>query len=272
MRAFLFILGVLLLLGSLCAFAIMGLSPKQKLSSLRAIPSEFTFSDLVNVAVLCVALFSLLIAGASVWVAIKSYKDSVATAKQQQEALNASRKALETVVSNSAKQQAVLEQSLRISEDQLRILGEQWDKELERQARKPRIQIALGSIHWEEFQKSPIIPLQIENRDENSSTLTFTVRNIGNASVYKGFVLISADPKNIVVERHKFRVQIADKYLYQTPTADLLPYNEAKTYYSFPVDVIIPREVRDFSILFKIFGENLPAQELLTRFRVVSPQ
>lgn len=261
MRAALWVTAFLLFAISL---AIVSYLLKDKVRVL--FPGELNFSDVVNIALFVVAIFAL-------FIALASYSHSIETAKQQRETLEASRKALEAVVSMANKQQALLEKNLQTSEAQLSVIQEQWRRELERQARKPEVEIGLDNISWEELQRKPTIDLPAGLT--NWKRLIFRVRNTGNAPVLRPVVIIAAIPETVFVDLADFRMAERanhNRYQFSGPTVnDIQPFAQTNTDYTFRVDVTVPPGIKEFAIVFRIFGQNLETKEIKTHFRVIPP-
>jgi len=61
-------------------------------------------------------------------------------------------------------------------------------------------------------------------------------------------------------------------YRYQTKALDLHPVGIAGGGYDFHVEVLVPPDLEKFRLLFRVFGENLPAQELDFVFLAIPSQ
>src|SRR5712691_1740059 len=116
---------------------------------------KLALGDIVNIAAVLMAAFSL-------FVAIAAYRDATRSGAEQQRTLDASRSALEVVVETATKQQQLLERAAGTLDTQLSLLQEQARRELERLGRKPTIEVALGDIPWSVLRTNPTVPVRFE--------------------------------------------------------------------------------------------------------------
>lgn len=206
----------------------------------------------------------------AVYVAIVSYRLTVEAAKDQQVSLDASRRALESVVSVARAQQDLLRQTLDTSQAQLRILQEQWKKEEERLARKPEVEISFGTVPWSVLRRNPTLALPASS--EGWSTFTFLVVNRGNAPVVKPMVLIVAKPSIVKLDQvgyHQASRPNHNVYLFSGPNVvDLQPASLAGRPYSFAVDAWAPAELTGSDLEFSIMGENLKVRTVRIHFEI----
>jgi len=120
----------------------------------------------VNVAVLTVSVLAL-------YIAVRSYRDTTRTSLEQQRTLDASRDALGSVVEVARKQQELLARNLEETQGLFNLQSEQYRRELEREGKKPLLEIALGAMKGRELEKIETINIDL------AQNLGFTVTNLG---------------------------------------------------------------------------------------------
>ena len=200
-----------------------------------------------------------------------SFREAQKTGKQQEESLkhqeatlDASRQALESVVATARGQQDLLRQDLEIHR-------EQWAKELERLARKPRLEITLGNTPWQVLRRNPTITLIVGK--EYWATLTFDVRNKGNAPVVQPVVLIVASPPTVeLVEPISHGVPRQNRNVFQISGSGVLefqPETLAGEPYRITVDAWAPPDLREFDVVFQIHGQNLKVVKTGIHFQII---
>ncbi len=218
-------------------------------------------SDWINIVLLIMGLFGLFIAIQSYFVAVSQLQQATKDSEEQRQSLNASRARLETTLDAATKQQELLSKNLETSKAQLGILEEQWKREQARQARKPKLEITLKGLSHDLHSKSPL-PLNLKiNR---TAILAFIVTNNGNSPVINPFVAVIVDPQTVKVDypNSLFPLDRQNPYRYLTKALTLHPVGITGGGYDFHVEVLVPPDVEKFRLLFRVFGDNLPAQEL----------
>lgn len=266
MRALLWLVAALLFLG---AAAIVLFLVKGKPIAL-ALP-KLALADFVNIAILLVAVVSL-------FVAVVTYTDAKNAAVQQQAALDASRKALESVVQTATGQQTLLQKNLETLQAQLEVTQAQWRQEQERLARRAEISIlSLNNRPWATIQEAQAHGnLSITIPAEGSQALTFSLRNIGQAALVHPIYIFTATPETVLVDERNVRVPRPDRNVLQISGAnviDFLPYSATRTDSNISADVTVPRSVSNFALRLRILGENMNgALEVNLNFNVVHQQ
>lgn len=248
MRLFLWLVAVLLLLAS---FAIILFLLKGKPSSF-ALP-KLGLSDLVNVALFLVAVVSL-------FIAVATYVDARDSARQQQESLDASRRALDSVVQQFTQQQALMEKHLEMSQTQLAVVQEQWKREQENLAKRAHIEIvSLNGTDWETIEKNHY-DIVAEVAPQTRLPLTFVMRNTGMIALVRPIYLLTATPANVFLDQRDSPRGRPNHNVLQISgitVSDVLPYSQIETDFLVTIDVTISDEVPKFDLSFKIVGENI---------------
>jgi len=238
---------------------------------------KMSLGDITNILAVGIAVFSLVLA-------VAVYRDSARSGAEQQRTLTASRAALEAVVDRATTQQKLLEitvgtldsqqkameRAAGTLDSQLVLIREQTDRELEKLRRKPVIQVALGDLPWYKIRTNPRISFLFK---EPKETFHFIVSNVGTAPAIRPTTIIRTSPEKVFVAgqgdgpgRRPNVYQISG-----LGAADILPITEAKTGYSFAVDISVPNDVNEFDLYFRMFGENLAATEFSLHVLVTRP-
>lgn len=239
----------------------------EKLPPIQA--GSLAIGDLVNFSTALLTMIGLAVALGSFYVAIAAYQKSIEDSEQQQKNLDASRAQLQAVVDTATKQQEVLSKNLETSKALLAIQEEQWQREKERQARKPKIEIELNGTKEKELKdKTPIRLALGKNR---TATLNFVMTNVGHITVNEPIVLAIANPQTVYLDKSGMRIERQDHHRYQYKSLPLVPHAISNAGYSTSIDVFVPAELDSFDLLFRVYGENLPAHELELKFLVVPP-
>jgi hypothetical protein len=255
------------------------------MSEERSSWTKFKLSDWAILVSLGISFIGLFIAIQSYSVAVLQLEQATKDSEEQRQSLNASRARLQTTVDAATKQQELLSKNLEISiaqqelltknletsKAQLGILEEQWKREQERQARKPKIEITLKGFSQDLRSKSPL-PLNLKiNR---TAILAFIVTNSGNSPVLNPLVSVAVDPQTVKVDRPNslFPLDRQNPYRYQTKALDIHPVGISRGGYDFHIEVLVPPDVEKFRLSFQVFGENLPAQQLELVFLAIPPK
>jgi hypothetical protein len=146
------------------------------------------------------------------------------------------------------------------------VLEEQWKREQARQARKPKVEVTFNGLSQNDLRGKSPLPLHLKiNR---TAMLTFVVTTTGNSSVLNPLVSVVVDPQTVKVDRPDslFPMGRQNPYRYQTKALDLHPVGISGSGYDFTVEVLVPSDVETFRLLFRVFGDNLPAHELHMTF------
>jgi hypothetical protein len=235
--------------------------------SLKTLSPAEMLNSVVNVAVLLVSLIGLLVSFLALYIAVRSYQEAVRGGREQQKTLDASRDSLESVVKTAQQQQKLLEESLQASKGLLGILSEEYRRQLERENRRPNVEISLGAMPWEDLRKGPTINVDLTQNFE------FEITNKGNAPVLRPIVNVFTFPPSVFVDKAGFKVEKRPNHNHFTFQGgpDILPKTQVTTPYLFPVELAVPPEVKDFDIEFEIFGENLKSRTEKVHCRVFQP-
>lgn len=238
--------------------------------------------DFMNLLMAVLTIIGIFIALVSLYVAIAAYQKSVRDSQEQQKSLDDSRKQLQAVVDATTKQQEILGKNLEsskaqqellnknldTSKAQLGLLEEQWKREQERQARKPKLEITFNSRSSKELHAK--LPLPLVLQPNRTATLTFVVANIGNSPVLNPLISVFVGPPSVRVDRPGGVYETkSDHDRYQTKAITLSPKETAGSSYSFTVEVLVPAEIEAFKLLFRVHGDNLPHKDLDLTFRVI---
>jgi len=205
-----------------------------------------------------VDVLAFIISIASLYIALASYQEAQKSGAEQQRSLEASRKALESVIETAQKQRTLLEENLKTASTHLALVQQQRKEEMRRLAKKPGVEIGLGSISSKQLKALKHINVAVD--ENNVATFNFLVTNIGDAPVIQPDVLIIAEPRNVLLDQRGNRVSKRDNHnvvQFSGPTSlDLLPFEISKTPYAYTIDAVVPPTVKEFSLDFSIYGLN----------------
>jgi len=127
------------------------------------------------------------------------------------------------------------------------------------------------------------LPFICYSEDESSSPIVLTVtgvkwRRIFFDVVNTGAVVIphatlaltSQTPGVSVYQMNQRRADPQSAFEWNpTQVVDLVPYSTSDSGYDFPADVTIDDGVADFTIVFRIFADNLRSHTVLSSFHVI---
>jgi len=224
----------------------------------------WTIRDVVQLAGVVLNIVALAIAVGAIQMAAASSKDNRESGQKQQQELEVSRKALEAVVATAQAQQALLEHNLSVSKAQSDLIAKQTQREEQRLARKPVVELLYGGSAVNDLAN----PIEI-HRGAEFTRITLSIRNNGDAPAQKGIVVVIADPPTILVDRAEGRVaERRSHHRFETMISDIRPSAQAQEDYALQLDLHgpIPGE---FTLSFNIFGENFEAVRRKIAFRVV---
>jgi len=191
-----------------------------KIAQARAGFAKLTLFDKLNVVLICIGVLSMFLALLSLRVAVISYRDAAQSAREQQEILRASRNALEGVVRAAQHQQELFQKNLEIAQAHLQVIQEQWRRELERQARKPRLEVTVEKEPWDALRRNR--PLTLQVNESGTGSVTILIRNQGDATLVRPLYLFSAEPA---------RVSVEPKQVGGVTVFDIQPFSHVQTYY-----------------------------------------
>ena len=227
-------------------------------------------ADLIALSSLVVNVFLFIISIVSLYIALAAFNYARAAGADQQQSLDASRSALDAVVSTAGKQQQLLDENLKIAFAHFEVVKQQRDEELRRLQRKPRLEITVGNLTKEEISKLEAI--RVAPNERSIIPIDFIVTNQGDVALLHPLILITADPSMVVVSQRGQSASADNPNWLQLgglAFMDILPYEITQTGYSYKVDVVVPPDVQDFVLDFKIWGENLAVQSQLMKFFAV---
>lgn len=229
---------------------------------LKAIGAVEVTGFLLNIMLFLISLFSL-------YVALAAFDYARQAGAEQGASLDASRRALESVVATAQKQQELLDESLKVSAGHFALVKQQREDELRRLAQKPRFEFALGSIAEKELREQQRIRVRADQR--GIVEFDFIVKNVGDATARQPVLLVNAQPPTVGVSEHGQARRTANAYLLQIgglAVMDMPPFQIAKTPYRYSVDAFVPPDVGAFSLTFKMWGDNAPVHEITVQLDV----
>lgn len=229
---------------------------------------SFALGDLTNMATLVIAIFSL-------YVAVAAYQKSVKDSEEQQKSLDDSRKQLQAVVDAASKQQEILTKNLETSKAQLNLLEEQWKRELERQGRKPNVELSFatnkGTIKLDDLAKTEF-GFSFSDKDKKWGRVHLLVINTGKESVIRPVVRMEASPNTVFIDRPDQRImERNDHSVLQYSGMEILdiePVDISGGPSSFSGDVTVPDGIESFDIKFVISAKNLKRKEQVLHFKI----
>lgn len=240
-------------------------------------PGQYTLANLTNIVSVLIACFALAFSFAY-------YRQGRSSAKKQQDALDASRDALETSVSIARaeqkqreefarSQQELLAKNLQATRDiaeaasrLLEITKEEREEQKRRQARQPRILVSLGSIPWEQLRRNPTISLKVGR--EGFERFLFEIRNAGDVTLTRGTVVVTALPESVKLDTLQTRdlALMGHKInVVQLGAFDVLP----GTTKSLEIYISRFRGLQEFVLHVRIEGEGIKSIELRLPVKVV---
>ena len=153
------------------------------------------------------------------------------------------------------------------------ILGfiNKWgSKEFEDTPRKPKLELYFRGVPQKELQNKFPLPLALE--PTRTARLAFVVANVGNGAVLNPLYSVDVSPSNVSVDGLGGEVYMTKLHHnhYQSYTKPMQPVEITGNGYRFDVEVLVPDEKIDtIDLHFRIFGDNLPHEDLLLQFKVI---
>lgn len=267
---------------------------------------SFDLGDLTNMTTLVIAMFSL-------YVAVAAYQKSVKDSEEQQKSLDASRAQLQAVVDAATTQQEILKtnletskaqqellsksleiskvqqelqtKNLETSKAQLSVLEEQQKRELERQARKPIVEISLqtatGAKLLDDLEKLPEIDFPLE-QGKKWEKVVFLVLNKGNVEIIRPTVKIFSSQDKVSIDNDgvghlRAGGRLRDPTIHNDIQFSGPDVNDIETTdvagggYRFTVDITVPDSINTFDLTVLIHGKNLSRKAHTLHFKVVRP-
>lgn len=141
--------------------------------------------------------------------------------------------------------------------------------ELERQTRKPYLEIAFNGLTQKALRDRFPLPLVLQ--PTRTATLRFVVVNVGKGSVLNPMISAEVDPQTVRVDGPRGSVYETkpNHHRYQTKGTTLHPIELSGSGYEFTVEVYVPADIETFNLLFRVHGDNLPHKDLELTFRPI---
>lgn len=151
-----------------------------------------------------------------------------------------------------------------------RLINAWGGRDSEERARKPKVKIRYNGLSHKELQEKFPLPLALE--PTRTAILKFVVANEGNGPALNPMVLITVFPNDVSVDRPGGEVHQTkrDHTRYQTKAVTINPMEITGTEYEFLAEVKVPEKIENVNLLFRIFGDNLPHEDLVLYFRVIN--
>lgn len=146
---------------------------------------------------------------------------------------------------------------------------EKWGgRDSDERAGKPKVKITYNGLSHKELQDKFPLPLTLE--PTRTAILKFLVANVGNGPALNPMVLITVFPNDVSVDRPGGEVHQTKRNhtRYQTKAVTINPMEITGTEYEFLAEVKVPEKTENVNLLFRIFGDNLPHEDLVLYFRV----
>lgn len=133
---------------------------------------------------------------------------------------------------------------------------------------KPKVEITFDGLSQQALLDKFPLPLVLE--PSRTAVLTFAVTNVGNGPALNPFVVVTARPEDVIVDRRGEVYETKPNHFrYQIKAITLNPKEIAGSAYGFTVEVLVPDEIDAFVLLFRIFGDNLPHNDLVLNFKAI---
>ena len=239
-------------------------------------------STLIEVVTFPLNVILFFIGIVSLVVAIAAFREAQEGGKQQQEALDASRKALEQVVVTARTQQELMERSLKTSMEQHKLLeasvnvtGEhlalyqqQVEAEKKRLAQKPKFVFELQQGLNE--QRLATETCDVTLGVDHTFGLDLHIKNVGDATALDPNLLIVASSKAVEVRPTKGGNPSLESFILIMPPSALGPIephhlSNLERLVEVKVD---PKTERSFTLTIKLSGSNFKAHEVVMRVNV----
>jgi hypothetical protein len=226
--------------------------------------SNVAAGERLNIALLILAVVSTLVALIGVGIGVAAYRQASAlarwqleagnqqsqTLRSQAEALAAAREALASLVQVSNRSREALEAEIELARQQRAL------EEARRSAPRPRIELDFGSTSWGTLRQvlDHRRKIAVSREEFRAGRTRFTVRNVGETTLRRPVVIISASDPQIDVSPRQFSGPAVQ---------DLVPFTMAGKGYTYEAKINVPGSVGSFELKFEIFGENMPAREVV---------
>jgi hypothetical protein len=241
---------IVFLLGSL----VVRLSPRL---SGQALADTANWASLaVNFIALIFGLFSLVIALAAFRDAQASGAEQKRILDEQKGILDASKNALSSVVTQLNSQRELLNDTLATSTRHVELVEKVQQEEERRLARRPAVSISIQGIAEDQLDER--IPLQIDAGGWGQ--VAFGVTNTGDLDLNEPVVILQV-PQGYFVDQARLRLARDDRnFLQFTPERPIRRRDISGGATIFRVDLRAPPDnLRPFELLFRVFGDSLPA-------------
>ena len=241
--------------------------------------TQLKVGDIASLVGVGVALLATFIAVASFFVAVSQLIQAVADGREQAQALDASRKQLQSVVDAvkaqqqimadnletsrqlftlQKDQQVVLAKSLETSKGLLILQQDQLQREKEIANRRPKIQLVIEDKIFDKMEVETSVAIGQENR----GVLLTAVQNVGEVPLRKAVHLAIASNENVTIwfdgshinNAHKNRTQLSGANI-----LDILPVSTSGSVYGVSIHLIAPPDVSKFDVSYSVTGDNLDA-------------
>lgn len=100
-------------------------------------------------------------------------------------------------------------------------------------------------------------------------TIIYRFRDLGDQKLINPHFHVEASNTGVqIYQGHDRSVRQALYVLESSGGEDVMPYRITKSYYAWPVDVVVPENIMTFDITFGVFGDNMPMHKLIAHFSV----
>lgn len=232
-----------------------------------------------------IEIITVVISVVSLFIAVNAYQDAKKSGDEQQKILDASRIALESVVSVVKDEQQILQKTQKTLEENLKtqteyladvqkaqaehlaLVQKTREEEQLRLAMKPIVEIGLDQ--WDPPQLKEILEkhgrIQAIANSENKIHINFRVGNEGEVQVIQPVVVVDSDPKSVQLSgpgtsttgKHPHSVQFIGPSVLDIP-----PRKVSGKYHRFGIEATVPPEVNEIVLNFSIHGLNLNATSI----------
>lgn len=228
--------------------------------------SQLKPDTIINLGALAVGFAGAFVAIASFFVATFQLQQAMRDSVEQKASLDSSRAQLQGVVDAAIKQQQLLQSNLATSQAQLGLLEEQWNREKERQSRKPKIELLFDNRTETQLRGGDpiVIPLNPRRR----AILKFVAINNGNSAGTNPLVSFQADHPNIRIGAPKtLSLRDMDAYRYKLDGVTLHQHQSV----DYTLEIEIPVDLELFAIKYQILGDNFSPATMSVRFKAIHP-
>lgn len=238
--------------------------------------ASFKNSGLIEIVTLVVSIVSL-------FIAVNAYRDTKKSGDEQQKILDASRSALESVVTVIKEEQLILqntqktlEENLKAQTKHLALVQKAREEEILRLAMKPKVEIGLGELNplqlKEELKKNG--RLKISADQDNKLHLDFLIVNEGEVQVSHPVIIIDSKPTSVLLSNRGASPNGEPPHVVQfsgPSVIDIPPTKVSGKRHSFRIDATVPPQVNEIVLNFSIHGSNLNAVSIEVPILVARP-